>query len=89
MVPMQAILVTVGTDGDILPYIGLGAVLRERGHRVILLASADYEPVARLHGLAFRGLVSEQENSDLFNNPDFWNPLRTCPDGTLQECGCG
>jgi len=76
---MQVILVTIGTDGDILPYIGLGAVLGERGHRVTLVAGADYEPLARLHGLEFRALVSAQENRELFGHPDFWNPLKSAP----------
>jgi rhamnosyltransferase subunit B len=76
---MHVILVTIGTDGDIFPYIGLGAVLKARGHQVTLVASAHYESMAHKHGLAFRALVSEQENSALFGHPDFWNPLKTAP----------
>jgi Glycosyltransferase family 28 N-terminal domain len=33
---MHAILVTVGTDGDIFPYAALGSTLRARGHRTTL-----------------------------------------------------
>jgi UDP:flavonoid glycosyltransferase YjiC (YdhE family) len=76
---MHVILVTVGTDGDVLPYIGLGAVLRSRGHQATLVASAHYEPMAHRHGLAFRALVSEAENRELFSHPDFWNPLKAAP----------
>src|ERR1051325_10781304 len=74
---MHVILVSVGTDGDIFPYVGLGIVLRSRGHEVTLAASAHYEPLARTHGFAFRALVSAEENHELFGHPDFWNPWKT------------
>lgn len=76
---MHIILSSIGTDGDIFPFVGLGAVLRARGHRVTLTASAHYEPLARAHGFDFHPLVSKEENDQLFSHPDFWNPLRTAP----------
>src|SRR5688572_14686071 len=76
---MHVILVTVGTDGDVFPYVGLGAKLRSRGHEVTLTASAHYEPLATAHGFAFRALVSTEENRELFEHPDFWKPLKTAP----------
>jgi rhamnosyltransferase subunit B len=76
---MHAVLVTVGTDGDILPYVGLGAVLQARGHRVTFAASEHYEPLVQRHGFSFQPLVSTKENNELFEHPDFWNPLKTAP----------
>jgi UDP:flavonoid glycosyltransferase YjiC (YdhE family) len=76
---MHALLVTVGTDGDVFPYVGLGAKLRSRGCQVTLTASAQYEPLADAHGLAFQALVSAAENEELFGHPDFWNPLKNAP----------
>jgi UDP:flavonoid glycosyltransferase YjiC (YdhE family) len=76
---MHAVLVSVGTDGDIFPYAGLGAELRGRGHSVTLVASEHYEPLATRHGLAFAALVSAAENRELFEHPDFWHPLKTAP----------
>ena len=74
---MHVILVSIGTDGDIFPYVGLGARLRGRGHSVTLVASAHYEPLALAHDFAFRALVSTQENQELFDHPDFWHPMKT------------
>lgn len=76
---MHAVLVSVGTDGDIFPYVGLGVALRARGHSVTLVASEHYEPLARRHGFDFAALVSTAENRELFEHPDFWNPLKTAP----------
>jgi len=76
---MHVVLVSVGTDGDIFPYVGLGAALGARGHSVTLAASAHYEALAKQHGFAFHALVSAEENHELFGHPDFWNPLKTAP----------
>jgi UDP:flavonoid glycosyltransferase YjiC (YdhE family) len=76
---MHAVLVSIGTDGDIFPYVGLGLGLRARGHRVTLAASEHYEPLALRHGFDFEALVSTKENCELFEHPDFWNPVKTAP----------
>src|SRR4051812_30652735 len=76
---MHAILVTVGTDGDVFPYLGLGAKLRANGHRVTLVAGEEYESRALVAGLEFHRLVSSEESRALFEHPDFWNPAKTAP----------
>jgi UDP:flavonoid glycosyltransferase YjiC (YdhE family) len=76
---MHVVLISVGTDGDIFPYVGLGSVLRERGHSVALAVSEPYEPLAKELGFAFHALVSAAENRELFEHPDFWKPLKTAP----------
>jgi len=73
---MHAILATLGTDGDVFPYIGLGRVLRGRGHRVTLATAGNYRAAAADLGLEFAELVSEQENRRVLSNPDFWHPLK-------------
>jgi UDP:flavonoid glycosyltransferase YjiC (YdhE family) len=74
---MNVILVSIGTDGDIFPYVGLGARLRARGHSVTLAASAHYESLARENGFDFHALLSAEENHELFDHPDFWHPMKT------------
>jgi rhamnosyltransferase subunit B len=76
---MHAILASLGTDGDIIPYAGLGAELRRRGHSVTLVASDHYEPVAVEHNFNFAPLISREENFELIGNPDFWNAWKTAP----------
>lgn len=39
---MHYILATVGTDGDVIPYLGLGKLLRQQGAEVTLAAPATY-----------------------------------------------
>jgi rhamnosyltransferase subunit B len=73
---MHAILVTMGTDGDVFPYLALGAKLSARGHQVTLVANQRYEASAIEHGFGFHTLISSNEEHQLFSNPDFWHPVR-------------
>jgi len=70
------ILASLGTDGDILPYIGLGVTLRNRGHDVTLVAAEDYRERARAAEFRFEPLASRQENHELLADPDFWHVLK-------------
>ena len=73
---MHAILVTVGTDGDIFPYAALGATLRARGHRVTLVTNEQSRALATHLDLGFRALLSVEEASAPLADPDFWHPLK-------------
>lgn len=76
MDPLHVILTSVGTDGDVFPYVALGATLVRRGHRATLVASEDYRALAEANGLEFRALVSREENEALIGDPDFWHVLK-------------
>src|SRR4051794_25239208 len=74
---MHIILATVGTDGDVFPHIGLGAVLRARGHRVTLAAPETYRTRATALGLDFCPLVPAEEVGGVPAAPAFCPPLRS------------
>jgi UDP:flavonoid glycosyltransferase YjiC (YdhE family) len=72
----HVILASIGTDGDVFPYVALGATLRARGHRVTLAAAETYRPLADRSGFAFRPLCTAADNDALIGHPDFWHPLK-------------
>ena len=76
---MHVILATVGTDGDVFPHVGLGAVLRARGHRVTLAAPEPYRDRAHDLGLEFAPLVTADEAGRMLADPDLWHPLKSGP----------
>jgi rhamnosyltransferase subunit B len=45
------VLSTIGSAGDVNPFIGIGQRLRENGQRVILVTSAYFESKAQEAGL--------------------------------------
>lgn len=53
---MHALLITTGSAGNILPFIGLGKALRARGHDVTLIASGPCTEAAQQEGLGFAEL---------------------------------
>ncbi|MFV0445278.1 MAG: glycosyltransferase [Planctomycetaceae bacterium] len=71
------ILASVGTHGDVLPYVALGIACKARGHRVTLAANESYAPLAREHGLEFAALVSNAETDELLDDPNLWHPIKS------------
>ena len=78
---MHAILVSMGTAGDVYPFIGLGIHLLERGHKVTLVANERYRRFATFYGFQFVSFVSEQDTQELLSNADLWHPLKSASAG--------
>jgi len=49
-------IATVGTQGDVQPYVALGQALIRKGYSVVLGASSDFEHLVTSHGIEFRSL---------------------------------
>src|SRR5438477_8641259 len=73
---MHVILATVGTDGDVFPHVGLGRVLRARGHPVTLAAPETYRARAAATGLGFVPLATAEEVGRMLADPDLWHPIK-------------
>lgn len=56
---MKILLTAAGSYGDIAPYTGLGARLREAGHTVALATDDSYARLVRAAGLEFRALPAD------------------------------
>jgi rhamnosyltransferase subunit B len=72
---MNALLVALGSAGDVYPFIGLGLRLRARGHSVTLLANGHFEPAARRVGIDFEELGPAAEYRSLVERPELWKPI--------------
>ncbi|MGQ0602827.1 MAG: glycosyltransferase [Anaerolineales bacterium] len=68
------LLCTIGSAGDVNPFIGIGQQLRKRGFRVVLITSQYFETQARSVGLEFFGLGSAEDYQSIIQDPDLWNP---------------
>lgn len=56
-----AVLLTHGTNGDVLPFLHLAEVLRARGHEVTLVTHAPYGPAARAREVEFVPLDTPEQ----------------------------
>lgn len=49
-------IATIGTQGDVQPYVALAIALRDRGYSVVLGASIDFREMVEDHGIEFFSL---------------------------------
>ncbi len=72
----DVILTPMGSAGDVLPFVWLGRLLRERGHRVTILTAVVFDEIIGATGLNFVGLGTAAEFDALIANPDVWHGWR-------------
>jgi sterol 3beta-glucosyltransferase len=58
---MKISIVTIGTRGDVQPYVALGQGLQRAGHRVQIVTFTNFAPFVRQHGLSFAALTGDAE----------------------------
>jgi rhamnosyltransferase subunit B len=68
------LLCTIGSAGDVNPFIGIGQNLIKRGFRVMLITSQYFESQACSAGLEFFGLGSVEDYQSIIQDPDLWSP---------------
>ena len=71
---MAFVIVTIlGTLGDALPYIAVGAALRRRGHDVALVSSPAFERQAREADLELVPVGTLDEYREFIQDPELWD----------------
>lgn len=73
---MNVILATLGSSGDVFPFIAIGKGMIARGHRATLVTNPHFESAARAAGLDFAPVSDAQEYLRITKNPNLWRPLR-------------
>lgn len=74
--PAQVLLATLGSAGDIHPFLALGRALRSRGRRVTLLCPEVFGPLAAQAGLGFVAMGSTAQYEAVTQEPDLWHPRK-------------
>ena len=71
--PRHIVLVTIGSAGDLFPFLRIALALRAAGHRISFLGPVQHEPFVREAGLPFHGLPADPA---VLDHPDLWHPTR-------------
>jgi rhamnosyltransferase subunit B len=74
--PLNVLLVTVGSAGDVHPFIALGLALRARGHRATILSNPYFQPLIEQQGLGFVPLGTIEDFESALDDPNLWHPRR-------------
>lgn len=72
---MRILVVSLGTYGDVLPFIGLAAEMRRRGHDVVLGGAERFKAAAEKAGVPFETVMSQAQYAHVFEHPSFWRPI--------------
>lgn len=73
MPPLHFVVVTIGSAGDLFPFMRVALALKESGHRVSMLGPEQHAPFVAPTGLAFHGLPAD---AAVLDHPDLWHPTR-------------
>ena len=73
---MTFLIITLGSHGDVHPFVGIGRALRERGHSVRLVTNAVFGPMIEKAGLEFIPVGSPEEFEAVQQDPNVWHPTR-------------
>ena len=73
--PLRVVILTVGTRGDVQPFVALGAHLLESGHSVCIATSANFRELIVRAGIEFHDIGSGQ-----IEQPASWMRVRSTAD---------
>ena len=76
LAPLNVLLVTLGSAGDVYPFVMIGRALLRRGHTVTLITSAHFRQVVTDASIEFVGLGTPEDYSQVTDDPDLWDPRR-------------
>lgn len=71
--PVDVVIVTIGSAGDLFPFLRIGCEMRALGHRVHVVAPWLHQPYVLQAGLPFSGLDIDEA---VLDDPDLWHALR-------------
>ncbi|MFH5824762.1 glycosyltransferase [Georgenia sp. AZ-5] len=72
---MHVVLPAIGSAGDVLPVVALGAALRARGHRVTVLTSPYHREPVEGAGLELVALGTTEQFVRVMDDPALWHPV--------------
>jgi rhamnosyltransferase subunit B len=72
---VKVAVVTLGSAGDLHPFLAIARELQRRGHEVHVLTQQPYEAEVRGEGLAFIPVVTTEAHVRTMQHPLLWHPL--------------
>jgi rhamnosyltransferase subunit B len=73
---LHVLLPTLGSAGDVHPFIALGLALRARGHRATILTNPYFQPLIEQLGLGFLPVGTIEDIAAAIVDPNLWHSRR-------------
>lgn len=74
---MSRILVaTLGSAGDVYPFLAIARALARQGEPVLFMSSEPHRAAVEAEGVAFAPIISAHDHHRTASHPDLWHPVR-------------
>ena len=70
------LLPTLGSSGDVHPFIALALALRGRGHRPTIITNPYFQELIEAQGIGFLPVGSSEDVTRIIAHPDLWHARR-------------
>jgi rhamnosyltransferase subunit B len=70
------VVITVGSTGDIHPFMRLASAMRALGRQVTFISHSYHARLVESAGISFIGLGTDDDYLRLLANPDLWHPRK-------------
>lgn len=69
-------MVTLGSAGDLHPYLAIAREMRRRGHELRFFSQEPHRSAVESEGLAFVAVASARDHDRTLRHPGLWHPVR-------------
>ncbi len=76
---MRVLIYTIGSAGDMHPFVRLGLAMQARGHEIFFITSGHFKPLSDKAGFDFRELGSAERFQAVQDDPNLWHPIKALP----------
>ncbi|MFZ4431372.1 MAG: glycosyltransferase, partial [Phycisphaerales bacterium] len=73
---MRVLIVTVGSGGDVHPFLGIGRALQARGADVAIITNPHFAPTVAAAGIPLIPIGTDEEYLTAIRHPDLVHPIR-------------
>ncbi len=73
---MRILVVTVGSSGDVHPFVAVALALRDRGHAVRFATNPHFAPLLERLGLPLLPIGTVEHLEESTSDPGLWKPVR-------------
>jgi rhamnosyltransferase subunit B len=74
--PLKVLLPTIGSAGDVHPFLALGIALQDRGHRATVLTNPLFQELIEGQGVGFLPVGTIDGARAAIADPDLWHPRK-------------
>ena len=73
---MKVVVATLGSLGDLHPFLAVARALREQGADVLFLSQEPHRTEVQTQGLAFEAIATTHDHLRAMQHPALWHPVR-------------